>query len=62
MPASAPRIRRKLLWTLPAASTTRNAAGIEAEREALEKKSQAEESRWHEERTQLEAALKRARG
>jgi len=38
------------------------AAAIQAEVEALEKKSQAEESRWDKEKERLEAALRRARG
>jgi hypothetical protein len=37
-------------------------ADIEAEREAVEKKAQAEHARWDKERTRLQAALKRARG
>jgi hypothetical protein len=37
-------------------------ATIQAEMEALEKKSQTEDARWDKEREQLEAALRRARG
>jgi len=40
----------------------RNAASIEVEIEALEKKAQAEKARWEKERGRLEAALKQARG
>lgn len=38
------------------------AAAIQAEVEALEKKSQTEEARWDKEKEQLQAALRRARG
>ena len=38
------------------------AATIQAEVEALEKRSQAEEARWDKEKGRLEAALRRARG
>jgi len=38
------------------------AAGIQAKIEDLEKQSRAEEARWGEERSKLEAALRRARG
>ena len=34
---------------------------IEGDREALEKRSQAEDDRWHKEKSKLEAALRRAR-
>jgi hypothetical protein len=37
-------------------------AGIQAEAEALEKRAQAEDARWDEEREGLKAALRRARG
>jgi hypothetical protein len=37
------------------------AAAIDAEREAVEKKSQTEDARWEKERDRLRAALKRAR-
>jgi hypothetical protein len=40
----------------------KRAAAIEAEVEALEKKSQTEQARWHKEKERLEAALRRARG
>ena len=40
----------------------KRAAAIRVEVEALEKKSQAEEARWDNERGRLEAALRRARG
>ena len=40
----------------------KRAAAIEAEVEALEKRSQAEKARWDKERERLEAALRRARG
>ena len=40
----------------------RAAAAIEAEVEALEKRSQTEEARWAKEKERLEAALRRARG
>lgn len=40
----------------------KRAAAIQAEVEALEKKSQTEEVRWDKEKTRLEAALRRARG
>lgn len=39
----------------------KRAAAIQAEVEALEKRSQAEKARWHKEKEQLEAALRRAR-
>src|SRR5579864_1714280 len=39
-----------------------NASDIQAQREALEQRSQAEEARWEKEKAQLEAALRRARG
>lgn len=41
---------------------TRRAAAIQAEMEALEKKAQAGDGRWNEEREKLKAALRRARG
>ena len=37
-------------------------AAIQAEVEALEKRSQTEEVRWDKEKERLEAALRRARG
>jgi hypothetical protein len=37
-------------------------ASIQAEVEALEKRSQAEDARWYKEKERLEAALRRARG
>ncbi len=40
----------------------KRAAAIEAEVEALEKRSQAEKARWDKEKERLEAALRRARG
>ena len=40
----------------------KNASDIQAQLEALEERSQAEEARWETERTRLEAALRRARG
>jgi hypothetical protein len=40
----------------------KRAATIQAEVEALEKRSQAEETRWDKEKGRLEAALRRARG
>jgi hypothetical protein len=40
----------------------RRAAVIQAEVEALEKRSQAEKARWDKEKERLEAALRRARG
>ena len=40
----------------------KRAAAIQAEVEALEKRSQAEEARWDKEKERLEAALRRARG
>ncbi|MGY4505850.1 type IV secretory pathway VirB10-like protein [Bradyrhizobium sp. GM24.11] len=40
----------------------KRAAAIQAEVEALEKKSQTEEARWDKEKARLEAALRRARG
>ena len=40
----------------------RRAAAIQAEVEALEKRSQAEKARWGKEKERLEAALRRARG
>jgi hypothetical protein len=39
-----------------------NAADIQAELEALEERSKAEEARWENEKARLEAALRRARG
>jgi hypothetical protein len=39
----------------------KRAAAIQAEVEALEKRSQAEEARWGKEKGRLEAALRRAR-
>jgi hypothetical protein len=39
-----------------------NASDIQAQIEALEQRSQAEEARWEKEKGRLEAALKRARG
>ncbi|WP_346283680.1 hypothetical protein [Bradyrhizobium sp. 187] len=38
------------------------AAAIQTEIEALEKRSQTEQDRWHNEKERLEAALRRARG
>ncbi|MGY3079182.1 hypothetical protein ACVWZZ_005590 [Bradyrhizobium sp. LM6.10] len=38
------------------------AAAIQTEIEALEKRSQTEQARWHNEKERLEAALRRARG
>jgi hypothetical protein len=40
----------------------KRAAAIQAEIEALEKRSQAEDARWEKEKERLEAALRRARG
>ena len=40
----------------------KRAAAIQAEVEALEKRSQTEEARWDKEKERLEAALRRARG
>ena len=40
----------------------KRAAAIQAEVEALEKRSLAEEARWDKEKARLEAALRRARG
>jgi hypothetical protein len=40
----------------------KRAGAIQAEVEALEKRSQAEDARWHKEKERLEAALRRARG
>ncbi|SFM50873.1 hypothetical protein SAMN05216573_102184 [Bradyrhizobium sp. Rc3b] len=40
----------------------KRAAAIQAELEAIEKRSQAEEARWDKEKARLEAALRRARG
>jgi hypothetical protein len=40
----------------------KRAAAIQAELEALEKRSQAEKARWENEKERLEAALRRARG
>jgi hypothetical protein len=40
----------------------KRAAAIQAEVEALEKRLQTEEARWHKEKERLEAALRRARG
>jgi hypothetical protein len=40
----------------------RRAAAIQAEVDALEKRSQAEDARWTKEKERLEAALRRARG
>ncbi|PIT02446.1 TolA protein [Bradyrhizobium nitroreducens] len=40
----------------------KRAAAIQAELEALEKRSQVEKARWHKEKEQLEATLWRARG
>ena len=40
----------------------KRAAAIQAEVEALEKRSQAEQARWDKEKGRLEAALRRARG
>jgi hypothetical protein len=40
----------------------KRAAAIQAEIEALEKRSQTEEARWDKEKERLEAALRRARG
>ena len=40
----------------------KRAAAIQAEVEALEKRSQAEKARWDKEKEQLEATLRRARG
>src|SRR3954453_15408691 len=40
----------------------KRAAAIQAEVEALEKRSQAEEARWDKQKERLEAALRRARG
>ncbi|MES5488529.1 cell envelope biogenesis protein TolA [Bradyrhizobium sp. INPA03-11B] len=40
----------------------KRAAAIQAEVDALEKRSQAEETRWGKEKARLEAALRRARG
>jgi hypothetical protein len=37
------------------------AGAIEAERAAVEKRSQAEDARWEKQRDKLEAALRRAR-
>jgi hypothetical protein len=39
----------------------RPGTAIEAEREAVEKKSQAEDARWDKKRVRLHAALRRAR-
>ena len=39
----------------------KRAAAIQAEVEALEKRSQTEEARWNKEKKRLEAALRRAR-
>jgi hypothetical protein len=38
------------------------AAALQAEAEALEKRSQAENDRWEKEKERLQAALRRARG
>jgi hypothetical protein len=40
----------------------KRAAAIQAEVEALEKRSQAEKARWDKEKERFEAALRRARG
>ena len=40
----------------------KRAAAIQAEVEALEKRSQTEKARWDKEKERLEAALRRARG
>ena len=40
----------------------KRAAAIQAEVEALEKRSQAEKARWDKEKERLQAALRRARG
>ena len=40
----------------------KRAAAIQVELEAIEKKSQAENTRWHQEKRRLETALKQARG
>ena len=40
----------------------KRAAAIQAEMEALEKRSQAEKARWDKDKERLEAALRRARG
>jgi hypothetical protein len=40
----------------------KNASNIQAQIEALEERSQAEEARWEKERARLEAALRRAQG
>ncbi|MGY3591428.1 Skp family chaperone for outer membrane proteins [Bradyrhizobium sp. USDA 4341] len=40
----------------------KRAAAIQAEVEALEKRSQAENARWDKEKERLEATLRRARG
>ena len=40
----------------------KQAAAIQAEVEALEKRSQTEEARWDKEKGRLEAVLRRARG
>jgi hypothetical protein len=37
------------------------AAAIEAERDAIEQRSQAENARWEKQKNKLEAALRRAR-
>ena len=40
----------------------KNASDIQAQLEALEERSQAEEARWEKEKARLEAALRQARG
>jgi hypothetical protein len=40
----------------------KRAAAIQAEVEAIEKRSQAEKARWDKEKERFEAALRRARG
>jgi flagellar motility protein MotE (MotC chaperone) len=51
------------VFTLEAANEKheRNTAEIRADIEALEKRLEAEDGRWHKEKTGLETALRRAR-
>ena len=59
---SRPSTRRRRRWTRPSSEHAKRAAAIQAEVEALEKRSQAEDARWDKEKERLEAALRRARG
>jgi colicin import membrane protein len=56
------RLRRRRRRSMkPKGGMTERAAAIEAERDALERRSQTEDARWEKQKEKLEAALRRAR-